>query len=62
MAAEGQWRDLKTASFAFADPGRYHVKLTHSKDGPPGGRLEIASLTDPQGAEAREKLLQDVGK
>jgi hypothetical protein len=37
------------------------MKLTKSKAAPPGARLGIASVTDPQAAEVRKKLVQAVG-
>ncbi len=58
VVVEGRWRDLETAPITFTTPGRYQVKLTQSRAEPGGPCLEIASLTDPQGAEVREKLLQ----
>jgi hypothetical protein len=54
VSAEGRWHNLKTAPFSFPTPGRYQVKLTQSQAEPASPRLEIASLTDPQGADVRQ--------
>ncbi len=62
VSVEGRWRDVRTPPFVFASPGRYKIDLEHSKAGPPGGFLQIATFTDEQGAEVRDTLLRAAEK
>jgi 5-hydroxyisourate hydrolase-like protein (transthyretin family) len=49
---------LKSPSFALSTPGTYRLKVQRVAGDPGRDRLELISVTDPQGAEIRDTVIR----
>jgi len=54
------WGFLRSPSFTLSTPGLYRVKIRRVAGTGQAGRLELVSLTDPQGAEIRDRVIRPV--